>query len=219
MKRKRSFTSATRFFASDELLGMENAIKAALEIIASRSDGTVAVNLFGGANISISAEGAPFDLDSDDDTGVRGWERIFNHPLDVGDRDNFGLVGEERLTLLQLVCDYMNVKSYDGEVEYSMRFEGGVAAEDEPRARYMKSEKQGNHVSWCFDSSLFIDSVSEIPLEFFKRTVRDFALEYSGRKFIFINQPDYGYSDIYTFLSPDGGESVLVTRKRQKNAI
>ncbi len=213
MARKRSFASPIRFFGSDELEGLKKAILMAIEIFTKYADKQVWVNLFCCNSITISNDGKAFDIDFDDIMEVWGYNRIFNHSLNIEDTENFGLVNEEILTLVQLVSAYMDVKTFDGEFEYWVRFENGVSTESEPKAYYREREKNGNQIHFGFDTSLFLVSLSQLDTDFFKSTMKDFAKENPGKQFLFCYQPEPTYAETYTYISEDG---IHVKTKREK---
>ena len=179
MMKKRSFTSPIRFFGSDEIEGIKKAIILVLKVFVANANKQVWLNLFCGNSITVSNDGKAFYIDFDDSLEVWGYNRIFNHALNIEDTENFGLVGVEKLTLVQLVCAYMDAKIFDGEFEYWVRFENGIATEAEPKAYYREREKNGNQVHFGFDSSLFLASLSQLDTDFFKNIMKDFAKENS----------------------------------------
>lgn len=213
MMKKRSFTSPIRFFGSDELEGLKKAIMLSLNIMVTNANNHVWLNLFCGNSITVSNDGKAFDIDFDDIMEVWGYNRIFNHPLNIEDTENFGLVDVEQLTLLQLVCEYLDVKTFDGEFEYWVRFENGVVAEAEPKAYYREREKNGNQIHFGFDTSLFLASLSQLDTDFFKSIMKDFAKENPGKQFLFFYQPEPTYAETYTYISEDG---IHVKTKREK---
>ena len=213
MMKKRSFTSPIRFFGSDELEGIKKAIILVLKVFVANANKQVLVNLFCGNSITVSNDGKSFDVDFDDALEVWGYNRIFNHALNIEDTENFGLVGEEKLTLVQLVCEYMDSKTFDGDFEYWVRFENGIAIEAEPKAYYREREKNGNQVHFGFDLSLFLASVSQLETDFFKNIMEDFAKENPGKQFLFCYQPEPTYAETYTYISEDG---INVKTKREK---
>lgn len=213
MKRKRSFASPIRFFGSDEVEGLQKAILLALKVFTANAKKQVWLNLFCGNSITISNDGKAFDIDFDDIMEVWGYNRIFNHPLNVEDAENFGLKGEEKLTLVQLVSEYMDAKTFDGEFEYWVRFENGVVTESEPKAYYRDRKKNGNQIHFGFDASLFLASLSQIDADFFENAIKDLAKENPGKQFLFCNQPEPTYAETRTYVSDDG---ITVKTKREK---
>ena len=213
MMKKRSFTSPIRFFGSDELEGLKKAIMLVLKIFVENANKQVWLNLFCSNSITVSNDGKAFYIDFDDSLEVWGYNRIFNHALNIEDTENFGLVGVEKLTLVQLVCAYMDAKIFDGEFEYWVRFENGIATEAEPKAYYREREKNGNQVHFGFDSSLFLASLSQLDTDFFKNIMKDFAKENPGKQFFFCYQPEPTDAETYTYISEDG---IHVKTKREK---
>ena len=213
MGKRRSFTSPIRFFGSDELEGLKKAIILMLKVFVANANKQVWLNLFCGNSITIFNDGKAFDIDFDDIMEVWGYNRIFNHPLNIEDTENFGLVNEEILTLVQLVSAHMDVKTFDGEFEYWVKFENGIATEAEPKAYYREREKNGNQIHFGFDTSLFLASLSQLDTDFFKNIMKDFAKENPGKQFIFCYQPEPTYEETYTYISEDG---IHVKTKREK---
>ena len=218
MVKRRSFTSPIRFFGSDELEGLKKAIMIVLTVFIANANKQVWLNLFCGNSITVSNDAKVFDIDFDDALELWGYNRIFNHPLNIEDTENFGLINEEKLTLIQLVSAYMDVKTFDGEFEYWVRFENGVATEAEPKAYYRDRVKNGNQVHFGFDSSLFLASVSQLETNFFKSIMKDFAKENPGKQFLFCYQPEPTYAETYTYISEDG-LNVKTQREKIKSVV
>ncbi len=213
MIRKRSFTSPIRFFGSDGLEGIKKAIMIVLQILASRAAGRLSVNLFCGKSITVSDDGEAFDIDFDEEMKVWGYNRIFNHSLCVDGTENFGLIGEEMLTLVQLVSEYMEIKTFDSEFEYCARFENGVITENELKAYYHESKKYGNSIQFAFDTALFLGSVGQLEASFFENALQELAKSNPGKEFSFCNQPEPTFLEMYKYISDDG---INVKFKREK---
>lgn len=204
MNKRRSFTSPIRFFGSDDTEGIERAILLVLEILTSKAKKKVMLNLFSGHSIAVINDGEPFDLDYDQQEEVWGYDRIFNHALNIADTESFGLADEERLTLVQLVSEYMHIKSFGDDAECWVRFEDGVVTKTEPMAFHREKKDTGNIVQWSFDPSFFVACVYQLDLEFFRRVMTELARANPGKQFVFCNQPEPTCAESYKYISNDG---------------
>ncbi len=201
---KRAFTSPIRFFGSDQVEGMENAIKIVLERAAKVSEKQVTVTVYMDS-ILISDDGKQLDLDYNEEQERWAYQNIFNHPIDVSDESGFGLIDDELLTLVQLSSDYMNVNTYNGETEYSLHFENGTTSNNEPVAYELNRKRIGTDIHWRFDSSLFLSLTMDVPMTFYQNRIQELVKQYVGKTFVLCIQPDEGFLERFEYICDKSG--------------
>ncbi len=202
---KRAFTSPMRFFGSDQAEGMQNAINIVLDRAARVSEKQVTVTLYVDS-IMISDDGKHLNVDFNEDQERWEYQNIFNHPIDVSDESSFGLVDDELLTLVQLSSDYMNVKTYNGDTEYSLHFENGMTGNNEPVEYELNRKRIGTDIHWRFDSSLFLSLTMDVPVTFYQNRIQELAKQYVGKTFVLCIQPDEGFLERFEYICDKSGK-------------
>ena len=203
----RSFASPIRFFSSDDIDGIKEAIRLALRIMASNAKSKLDISLIDNS-VKISIDGEPMNLDFDEENQIWGYNKIFNHALNIIDEEHFGLANnEEKLTLVQLVSEFFEVNVVDAEfcLEYKVRFENGSVTNKQTalKSSYCEDRESGNSIYWKFDPSLFL--VNDLPnIDFFQRIVSDCAKKNPGMKFSICKQIPPNYAEKYSIVSHDG---------------
>lgn len=204
--KKRSFTSPWRFFGSDEIEGQEKATDIIIERAAKVAAKHITVTVLSDS-IRVTDDGKPLDFDYNKSEECWEYQNTFNHPIDTGDEGAFGLEGDQLLTLVQLASDYMNVTAYNGNTEYSLRFENGVTGNGEPCAYELYNKKKvGSSVHWRFDSSLFLNLTREIPVTYYKNKLEELVKQYPEKTFTLCLQPDENVSERYEYTVSENGE-------------
>ena len=197
-KKKRAFTSPTRFFGSDETEGLQRATDIVIERGAKVSAKQVTVTVFSDS-IAVSDDGKPMDLDYNKSEECWSYQSIFNHPIDIGDEDRFGLKDDELLTLVQLSSDYMHVTTYNGDTEYSLKFEDGITGNCEPSTYELYKKKVGTVINWRFDSSLFFNLTRDIPITYYKNKLKELVKQYPEKTFTLCLQPDESFCEKFEY--------------------
>lgn len=215
-------------FGSDGLEGcqhsvfeiMSNSIDEAREgfgnkiIITRFSDGSVEVQDFG--------RGIPVDYNKNEEK--YNWELLFCEMYAGGKYDNseenyefsLGLNGLG-LCATQYASEYMDAEVHTNGYKYTLHFEKGENVGGLNKERYDKKDT-GTRIRWKPDLDVFTDI--DIPLDYYKETIKRQAIVNDGVRFVLKNQvspskfetAEYCYSDgISDYVRELAGESALTT--------
>lgn len=216
-KLKRVFTSPIRFFGSDQTEGMEKAIDIVLDRAAKVASKQVSVTL-SLDTITVTDDGKHLDVDFNEELEVWEYQTIFNHPIDISDESDFGLKKDQRLTLVQLASDFMNVTTFNGDSEYSLHFENGVTGNQHPTVSEFRRKKSGTSIEWRFDSSLFLCLTQDVPLDYYLSKLRALVEQYPEKIFTLCIRPDASFLERFEFSASKQGE-VQVKHSKIRGAI
>ncbi|MCM1114382.1 MAG: toprim domain-containing protein [Clostridium sp.] len=199
-------------FGSDGLEGcqhavfeiMSNSIDEAREgygnkIVVTRFlDGSVEVQDFG--------RGIPVDYNKNEDK--YNWELLFCEMYAGGKYDNDGENYEYSLGLnglglcaTQYASEYMDAEVHTGGYKYTLHFEKGENVGGLTKEKYDKRDT-GTRIRWKPDLDVFTDI--NIPLDYFKETIKRQAIVNDGIKFILKDQVNASKFDSYEFCYNDG---------------
>ena len=205
MAPKRAFTSPIRFFGSDQIEGMQKAVDIVAERAAKVAAKHVTVTLLIDS-IMITDDGKHLEVDFNEETEHWEYQNTFNHPIDISDENGFGLKNDEMLTLVQLSSDYMNVKTYNSENEYSLHFESGITGNKSPTVHELSKKRIGTSIHWRFDSSLFLNLTMDIPVTYYKEKLQELIKQYPEKVFSLCIQPDESFLERFEYTCSENGE-------------
>ena len=168
---------------------MSNSIDEAREgygnkiIITRFLDGSVEVQDFG--------RGIPVDYNKNEDK--YNWELLFCELYAGGKYDNNGANYEFSLGLnglglcaTQYASEYMDAEVKAGGFRYNLHFEHGENVGGLQKEPYGKRGDTGTRIRWKPDLQVFTDI--NVPVEFYKETIKRQAIVNDGIKFVFKNQ-------------------------------
>ncbi len=215
-------------FGSDGLEGcqhsvfeiMSNSIDEAKEghgnkiVVTKFIDGSVEVQDFG--------RGIPVDYNKNEDR--YNWELLFCEMYAGGKYDNgsdnyefsLGLNGLG-LCATQYASEYMDAEIHTGGYKYTLHFEKGENVGGLNREAYDKKDT-GTRIRWKPDLEVFTDI--NIPLDYYKETIKRQAIVNDGVKFILKNQVsatkfetiEYCYNDgIMDYVKELAGDKAFTT--------
>lgn len=199
-------------FGSDGLEGcqhavfeiMSNSIDEAREgygnkvVITRFIDGSVEVQDFG--------RGIPVDYNKNEER--YNWELLFCEMYAGGKYDNDGENYEFSLGLnglglcaTQYASEYMDAEVHTGGYKYTLHFEKGENVGGLAKEKYDKKDT-GTRIRWKPDLDVFTDI--NIPLEYYKETIRRQAIVNDGIKFILKNQVNSSKFETFEYCYNDG---------------
>lgn len=199
-------------FGSDGLEGCEHAV---FEIMSNSIDearegygSKIAVTRFldGSVEVQDFGRGIPVDYNKNEDK--YNWELLFCEMYAGGKYDNDGENYEFSLGLnglglcaTQYASEYMDAEVHTGGYKYTLHFEKGENIGGLVKEKYDKKDT-GTRIRWKPDLDVFTDI--NIPLDFYKDTIKRQAIVNDGIKFILKDQQTATKFDTYEFCYNDG---------------
>ncbi|MGN0534448.1 MAG: type IIA DNA topoisomerase subunit B [Eubacterium sp.] len=199
-------------FGSDGLEGCEHAV---FEIMSNSIDearegygSKIAVTRFldGSVEVQDFGRGIPVDYNKNEDK--YNWELLFCEMYAGGKYDNDGENYEFSLGLnglglcaTQYASEYMDAEVHTGGYKYTLHFEKGENIGGLVKEKYDKKDT-GTRIRWKPDLDVFTDI--NIPLDFYKDTIKRQAIVNDGIKFILKDQQTSTKFDTYEFCYNDG---------------
>ncbi len=203
-------------FGSDGLEGCEHSF---FEILSNAVDearegyGTeIKVTVYNDHSLEVDDRGRGVPLGYNENEKRWNWDLIYNELYAGGKYDNNKADGAYEFSLglnglgacaTQYSSEYMNVYSYDGTNESSIRFKKGQpASELEVRPLDKKEKRTGTIVRWKPDLEVFTDI--NIPFEFFDSTLHRQAVVNAGISFVLRYQGGDGNFTEQKYLYANG---------------
>ncbi len=203
-------------FGSDDLEGCKHAF---FEILSNSVDearegngDTITVTAWSDHSITVEDRGRGVPLGYNKAEGRWNWDLIYCELYAGGKYDNNdeGAAYEYSLGLnglgacaTQYSSEYMEVYSYDGQNEYSIRFaKGEVQGELMTRKLSPKEKRTGTVQHWLPDLEVFTDIA--IPPEFFEETMRRQSMVNPGVTFVLKVEREDGTFEESSFVYPNG---------------
>lgn len=199
-------------FGSDGLEGCEHAV---FEIMSNSIDearegygSKIVVTRFldGSVEVQDFGRGIPVDYNKNEDR--YNWELLFCEMYAGGKYDNDGENYEFSLGLnglglcaTQYASEYMDAEVHTGGYKYTLHFEKGENIGGLVKEKYDKKDT-GTRIRWKPDLDVFTDI--NIPLDFYKDTIKRQAIVNDGIKFILKDQQTVAKFDNYEFCYNDG---------------
>ena len=203
-------------FGSDDLEGCKHAF---FEILSNSVDearegngDTITVTAWRDHSITVDDRGRGVPLGYNEAEGRWNWDLIYCELYAGGKYDNNEDGGAYEYSLglnglgacaTQYSSEYMEVFSYDGKNEYSIRFaKGEVQGELNTRPLSPKEKRTGTVQHWLPDLEVFTDIA--IPPEFFEETMRRQSMVNPGVTFVLKVEQENGTFEESTFVYPNG---------------
>ena len=207
-------------FGSDDLEGCKHAF---FEILSNSVDearegngDTITVTAWRDHSITVDDRGRGVPLGYNEAEGRWNWDLIYCELYAGGKYDNNEDGGAYEYSLglnglgacaTQYSSEYMEVFSYDGKNEYSIRFaKGEVQGELNTRPLSPKEKRTGTVQHWLPDLEVFTDIA--IPPEFFEETMRRQSMVNPGVTFVAFPN---GLATISAHAFADTGLTGLIT--------
>ena len=203
-------------FGSDDLEGCKHAF---FEILSNSVDearegngNIITVTAWRDHSITVEDRGRGVPLGYNKAEGRWNWDLIYCELYAGGKYDNNEDGGAYEYSLglnglgacaTQYSSEYMEVYSYDGHNEYSIRFaKGEVQGELQTRKLSPKEKRTGTVQHWLPDLEVFTDIA--IPPEFFEETLRRQSMVIAGVTFVLrVEQEDGSFAES-SYLYPNG---------------
>lgn len=199
-------------FGSDGLEGCQHAV---FEIMSNSIDearegfgGRIVVTRFldGSVEVQDFGRGIPVDYNKNEDK--YNWELLFCEMYAGGKYDNDGENYEYSLGLnglglcaTQYASEYMDAEVHTGGYKYTLHFEKGENVGGLVKEKYDKKDT-GTRIRWKPDLDVFTDI--NIPLDYYKETIKRQAIVNDGIKFILKDQVSASKFDTLEFCYNDG---------------
>ena len=216
-------------FGSDDLEGCKHAF---FEILSNSVDearegngDTITVTAWRDHSITVDDRGRGVPLGYNKAEGRWNWDLIYCELYAGGKYDNNEDGGAYEYSLglnglgacaTQYSSEYMEVYSYDGTHEHSIRFAKGVVqGELQTRKLSPKEKRTGTVQHWLPDLEVFTDIA--IPPEFFEETLRRQSMVNAGVTFVLkIEQEDGSFTES-TYVYPNGISDYIAERVGDKS--
>lgn len=199
-------------FGSDGLEGCQHAV---FEIMSNSIDearegygNKIVVTRFldGSVEIQDFGRGIPVDYNKNEDK--YNWELLFCEMYAGGKYDNDGENYEFSLGLnglglcaTQYASEYMDAEVHTGGYKYTLHFEKGENIGGLTKEKYDKRDT-GTRIRWKPDLDVFTDI--NIPLDYYKDTIKRQAIVNDGIKFILKDQINASKFETYEYCYNDG---------------
>lgn len=199
-------------FGSDGLEGCEHAV---FEIMSNSIDearegygGKIVVTRFLDGSVEVQDFGRGIPVDYNKNEEKYNWELLFCEMYAGGKYDNDGENYEFSLGLnglglcaTQYASEYMDAEVHTGGYRYTLHFEKGENVGGLVKEKYDKRDT-GTRIRWKPDLDVFTDI--NIPLEYYKETIKRQAIVNDGIKFILKDQVSASKFDTIEFCYNDG---------------
>lgn len=199
-------------FGSDGLEGCEHAV---FEIMSNSIDearegygGKIVVTRFLDGSVEVQDFGRGIPVDYNKNEEKYNWELLFCEMYAGGKYDNDGENYEFSLGLnglglcaTQYASEYMDAEVHTGGYRYTLHFEKGENVGGLVKEKYDKRDT-GTRIRWKPDLDVFTDI--NIPLEYYKETIKRQAIVNDGIKFILKDQVSATKFDTIEFCYNDG---------------
>lgn len=199
-------------FGSDGLEGCEHAV---FEIMSNSIDearegygGKIVVTRFLDGSVEVQDFGRGIPVDYNKNEEKYNWELLFCEMYAGGKYDNDGENYEFSLGLnglglcaTQYASEYMDAEVHTGGYKYTLHFEKGENVGGLVKEKYDKRDT-GTRIRWKPDLDVFTDI--NIPLEYYKETIKRQAIVNDGIKFILKDQISAAKFDTIEYCYNDG---------------
>lgn len=199
-------------FGSDGLEGCEHAV---FEIMSNSIDearegygGKIVVTRFLDGSVEVQDFGRGIPVDYNKNEEKFNWELLFCEMYAGGKYDNDGENYEFSLGLnglglcaTQYASEYMDAEVHTGGYKYTLHFEKGENIGGLVKEKYDKRDT-GTRIRWKPDLDVFTDI--NIPLDYYKETIKRQAIVNDGIKFILKDQVSASKFDTIEFCYNDG---------------
>mgnify|MGYP002508348596 FL=1 len=199
-------------FGSDGLEGCEHAV---FEIMSNSIDearegygGKIVVTRFLDGSVEVQDFGRGIPVDYNKNEEKYNWELLFCEMYAGGKYDNDGENYEFSLGLnglglcaTQYASEYMDAEVHTGGYRYTLHFEKGENVGGLVKEKYDKRDT-GTRIRWKPDLDVFTDI--NIPLAYYKETIKRQAIVNDGIKFILKDQVSASKFDTIEFCYNDG---------------
>lgn len=199
-------------FGSDGLEGCEHAV---FEIMSNSIDearegygGKIVVTRFLDGSVEIQDFGRGIPVDYNKNEERYNWELLFCEMYAGGKYDNDGENYEFSLGLnglglcaTQYASEYMDAEVHTGGYKYTLHFEKGENVGGLVKEKYDKRDT-GTRIRWKPDLDVFTDI--NIPLDYYKETIKRQAIVNDGIKFILKDQVSASKFETFEFCYNDG---------------
>lgn len=199
-------------FGSDGLEGCEHAV---FEIMSNSIDearegygGKIVVTRFLDGSVEVQDFGRGIPVDYNKNEEKYNWELLFCEMYAGGKYDNDGENYEFSLGLnglglcaTQYASEYMDAEVHTGGYKYTLHFEKGENIGGLVKEKYDKRDT-GTRIRWKPDLDVFTDI--NIPLDYYKETIKRQAIVNDGIKFILKDQVSASKFDTIEFCYNDG---------------
>lgn len=199
-------------FGSDGLEGCEHSV---FEIMSNSIDearegygNKICVTRFldGSVEVQDFGRGIPVDYNKNEDK--YNWELLFCEMYAGGKYDNGGDNYEFSLGLnglglcaTQYASEYMDAEIHTDGYKYTLHFEKGENIGGLKKEKYDKKDT-GTRIKWKPDLDVFTDI--NIPIEYFRETIKRQAIVNDGVKFILKNQTSASKFETFEYCYNDG---------------
>lgn len=199
-------------FGSDGLEGCEHAV---FEIMSNSIDearegfgSKIIVTRFLDGSIEVQDFGRGIPVDYNKNEGRYNWELLFCEMYAGGKYDNNGDNYEFSLGLnglglcaTQYASEYMDAEVHSNGCRYTLHFEKGENVGGLKKEPYSKKDT-GTRIRWKPDLDVFTDI--NIPLEYFRETIRRQAIVNDGVKFTLKNQVSASKFETFDYCYNNG---------------
>ncbi len=199
-------------FGSDGLEGCEHAV---FEIMSNSIDearegygGENVVTRFLDGSVEVQDFGRGIPVDYNKNEEKYNWELLFCEMYAGGKYDNDGENYEFSLGLnglglcaTQYASEYMDAEVHTGGYKYTLHFEKGENVGGLVKEKYDKRDT-GTRIRWKPDLDVFTDI--NIPLDYYKETIKRQAIVNDGIKFILKDQISAAKFDTIEYCYNDG---------------
>ena len=197
-------------FGSNDLEGCQHAV---FEIMSNSIDeardghGTkIVVTRFLDGSIEVQDFGRGIPVDYNKNENCYNWELLFCEMYAGGKYDDndyeysLGLNGLG-LCATQYASEYMDAEIHTGGYKYTLHFEKGENVGGLNKEKYDKRDT-GTRIKWKPDLEVFTDI--NIPLDYFKQTIKRQAIVNDGIKFILKNQVNASKFETFEYCYNNG---------------
>lgn len=199
-------------FGSDGLEGCEHSV---FEIISNSIDearegygNKICITRFLDGSIEVQDFGRGIPVDYNKNEEKYNWELLFCEMYAGGKYDNGGDNYEFSLGLnglglcaTQYASEYMDAEIHTDGYKYTLHFEKGENIGGLKKEKYEKKDT-GTRIKWKPDLEVFTDI--NIPIEYFKDTIKRQAIVNDGVKFILKDQTTASKFETFEFCYNDG---------------
>lgn len=199
-------------FGSDGLDGCQHAI---FEIMSNSIDearegygGKIVVTRFLDGSVEVQDFGRGIPVDYNKNEEKYNWELLFCEMYAGGKYDNDGENYEFSLGLnglglcaTQYASEYMDAEVHTGGYKYTLHFEKGENVGGLKKEKYDKKDT-GTRIKWKPDLDVFTDI--NVPIDYFKDTIRKQAIVNDGIKFILKDQQSASKFETFEYCYNDG---------------
>ncbi len=199
-------------FGSDGLEGCEHSV---FEIMSNSIDearegygNKICITRFLDGSIEVQDFGRGIPVDYNKNEEIYNWELLFCEMYAGGKYDNGGDNYEFSLGLnglglcaTQYASEYMDAEIHTDGYKYTLHFEKGENIGGLKKEKYEKKDT-GTRIKWKPDLEVFTDI--NIPIEYFKDTIKRQAIVNDGVKFILKDQTTASKFETFEFCYNDG---------------